>query len=96
MLGSSRTGKGREKETEGKIQELCDQFSEHQYLLTNPWFGPDVSAEVLEAIGDPYRFQNGKKVLKLGGLDLSADRSGRDWDYDRHSPERNVCSPGHP
>ena len=32
------------------------------------------------AIGDPYRFQNGKQVLKLGGLDLSANRSGRDSD----------------
>jgi len=68
------------KETEDKIQELCQQFPEYQYLLTIPGFGPDVSAKVLGAIGDPDRFQNGKQVLKMGGLDLSADRSGKDSD----------------
>jgi transposase len=68
------------KETEDKIQELCEQFPEYEYLLTIPGFGPDVSAKVLGAIGDPDRFQNGKQVLKLAGLDLSADRSGKDSD----------------
>jgi transposase len=68
------------KETEEKIEELCDQFAEYPYLLTMPGFGPDVSAKVLGAIGDPYRFQNGKQVLKMGGLDLSADRSGKSSD----------------
>ena len=68
------------KETEDKIQELCQEFPEYKYLLTIPGFGPDVSAKVLGAIGDPYRFQNGKQVLKMGGLDLSADRSGKDSD----------------
>jgi transposase len=62
------------KETEGKILELCEQFPEYQSLLSIP------SAKVLGAIGDPYRFQNGKQVLKLAGLDLSADRSGKDSD----------------
>ena len=42
-----------------------------------PGFGPQVSSQVLAAIGDPFRFQNGKQVLKLAGLDLFADRSGR-------------------
>jgi len=68
------------KETEDKIQELCEQFPEYKYLLTIPGFGPDVSAKVLGAIGEPDRFQNGKQVLKLAGLDLSADRSGKDSD----------------
>jgi len=68
------------KETEDKIEELCEQFPEYHSVLTIPGFGPDVSAKVLGAIGDPYRFQNGKQVLKLGGLDLSADRSGKDSD----------------
>jgi transposase len=66
------------KETEDKIQELCEQFPEYKYLLTIPGFGPDVSSKVLGAIGEPDRFQNGKQVLKLAGLDLSADRSGKD------------------
>jgi len=68
------------KETEDKIQELCEQFPEYPYVLTIPGFGPDVSSKVLGAIGDPDRFQNGKQVLKLAGLDLSADRSGKDSD----------------
>jgi len=68
------------KATERKIEEVCKQFPEYQYILTIPGFGPDVSSKVLGAIGDASRFQNGKQVLKLGGLDLSADRSGKDSD----------------
>ena len=45
--------------------------------LSIPGFGPDVSARVLGAIGDPYRFENHRQVLKMAGLDLSADRSGK-------------------
>ena len=66
------------KETEEKILGLCKPFPAYPYILTIPGFGPDVSAKVLGAIGDPDRFQNGKQVLKMGGLDLSADRSGKD------------------
>ena len=68
------------KETEAKIEELCKQFPEYASLLTIPGFGPDVSSKVLGAIGEADRFENGKQVLKLGGLDLSADRSGKDSD----------------
>jgi transposase len=68
------------KETEDQIKELCEQFPEYHYILTIPGFGPDVSSKVLGAVGDPDRFQNGKQVLKMGGLDLSADRSGKDSD----------------
>jgi transposase len=73
------------KETEEKILYLCKQFPEYPYILTIPGFGPDVSAKVLGAIGDPDRFQNGKQVLKMGGLDLSADRSGKN--SDKATPE---------
>ena len=66
------------KETEDKIEELCKEFPEYQYILTMPGFGPDVSAKVLGAIGDPDRFLNVKQVLKQAGFDLSADRSGKD------------------
>jgi len=65
------------KETEDKIEEICKQFPEYQYILTMPGFGPDVSAKVLAAVGEPDRFLNGKQVLKLAGYDLSADRSGK-------------------
>jgi transposase len=31
----------------------------------------------LGAIGDPYRFESGRQVLKTAGFDLSAERSGK-------------------
>jgi transposase len=65
------------KDTDGKIEEICQQFLEYRYLLTIPGFGPDISSKVLGAIGNPFRFNRGKEVLKLAGLDLSADRSGK-------------------
>jgi transposase len=68
------------KETEDKIEELCKEFPEYHSILTIPGFGPDVSAKVLGAVGDPDRFLNGKQVLKLAGFDLSADRSGKNSD----------------
>lgn len=60
-----------------KIQQICFQFPAYEFLLSIPGFGPDVSSKVLGAIGDPFRFQNGKQVLKMAGYDLSADRSGK-------------------
>jgi len=61
---------------EEKIEDICVQFPEYHYLLTIPGFGPDVSSKVLAAIGDPFRFTTGAQVLKMAGLDLSAERSG--------------------
>jgi transposase len=80
MVGGLRQIREMIKETEQEIEELCEQFPEYPYLLTIPGFGPDVSAKVLGAVGDPDRFQNGSQVLKMGGLDLSADRSGKGSD----------------
>jgi len=65
------------EEVKEKIQEICSQFPEYEFLLSIPGFGPDVSSKVLGAIGDPFRFQNGRQVLKMAGLDLSAERSGK-------------------
>jgi transposase len=62
--------------TEQKIEEICLQFPAYRYLLTIPGFGPDVSSKTLAAIGNPFRFTTGAQVLKMAGLDLSADRSG--------------------
>jgi transposase len=64
-------------ETDKKIAEVCTRFPEYAFLLTIPGFGPDISAKVLGAIGNPHRFQNHRQVLKTAGLDLSADRSGK-------------------
>ena len=68
------------QETDKKIAEVCTRFPEYPFLLTIPGFGPDVSAKVLGAIGNPHRFENGRQVLKTAGLDLSADRSGKRTD----------------
>jgi len=64
-------------ETDKRIAEACGRFEEYRSLLSIPGFGPDISAKVLGAIGDPHRFQNHRQVLKTAGLDLSADRSGK-------------------
>ncbi len=63
--------------TEAKITGICRGFPEYEYLLTIPGYGPDVSSKVLCAIGDPFRFTRGKQVLKMAGLDLVANRSGK-------------------
>ena len=68
------------KTTDKQIRETCRQFPEYGYLLTIPGFGPDVSAQVIGALGNPFRFQNRKQVLKMAGLDLNADRSGKTSD----------------
>ena len=65
------------KSTDDQIREICRQFPEYDYLLTIPGFGPDISAKVIGALGNPFRFQNRKQVLKMAGLDLNADRSGK-------------------
>jgi transposase len=66
--------------TDAKIKEICLEFPEYSYLLTIPGFGPDVSSKVLGAIGNPFRFNSGKQVLKMAGMDLSANRSGKNSD----------------
>jgi transposase len=63
--------------TEDKIEDICLQFPEYHYLLTIPGFGPDVSSKTLAAIGNPFRFTTRAQVVKMAGLDLSADRSGK-------------------
>ena len=45
-----------------------------------PGVGPVIAAMILAAIGDPYRFQHPRQVLRLAGLDLCARRSGKSSD----------------
>jgi ABC-type nitrate/sulfonate/bicarbonate transport system substrate-binding protein len=52
-------------------------LKEYNCLLSIPGFGPSLSAMVLGAIGNPWRFQNGAQVIKMVGLDLSASQSGK-------------------
>ena len=59
-----------------KIKEICLTFPEYRFILSIPGFGPDISSKVLGAIGNPFRFNNQRQVLKLAGMDLNASRSG--------------------
>jgi transposase len=65
------------KSVEDKLETVCLDFPEYKYLLSIPGFGPDVSSKVLGAIGNPYRFTSANQVLKMAGLDLCANRSGK-------------------
>ena len=63
-----------------RIRKTCRQFPEYWYLLTIPCLGPDISAKVIGALVNPLRFQTRRQVLKMAGLDLSADLSGKTSD----------------
>ncbi len=65
------------KKTDDLIKDFCLEFSEYSYLLTIPGFGPYISARVLASIGDPFRFENRKQLIKMSGYDLCANRSGK-------------------
>jgi transposase len=64
-------------QTESEIKDLCKSFSSYRRLLSIPGFGPYVSSIVLARIGDPNRFIGRRQVIRLGGLDLNANRSGK-------------------
>ena len=68
------------KKTGDLIEDFCLEFTEYSYLLTIPGFGPYISARVLGSIGDPFRFENRKQLIKMAGYDLCANRSGRTSD----------------
>jgi transposase len=59
------------------IEAICNALKAYRLLLTIPGFGPYISSLVLGAIGHPYRFESQKQVIRLAGLDLNANRSGK-------------------
>ena len=63
-----------------QISDRCDGLYGYQLLQTIPGFGPYIAALVLAAIGNPHRFSSYGKVLRLAGLDLNANRSGKTSD----------------
>jgi transposase len=60
-----------------EIEKLCCMFSEYEFVISIPGFGPDVTAKVLAYIGDQHRFEKASQVLKMAGFDLCAARSGK-------------------
>lgn len=67
-------------DTQDLTEDVCLEFKEYAYLLTIPGFGPYVSAKVLASIADPFRFDSRKQLLRMSGLDLCANRSGKTSD----------------
>jgi transposase len=63
-------------ELESQLKAIGRRFPAYRHLLTLPGFGPIVTTMVLAALGDAQRFTSRKQVLRLAGLDLSANRSG--------------------
>ena len=45
------------QETDKRIAEVCMRFPEYPFLLSIPGFGPDVSAKVLGALGNPSQIR---------------------------------------
>jgi transposase len=64
-------------QTNAEIQDHCKSFPAYRRLLSIPGFGPYVSSIVLARLGDPNRFASRRQVIRLGGLDLNAKRSGK-------------------
>jgi transposase len=64
------------RELEAQLKAVGQRFPAYSCLLTIPGFGPIVTAMTIAAIGDAHRFANQKQILRLAGLDLSANRSG--------------------
>jgi transposase len=63
------------------MENLCKRIPGYEYVRSLPGFGPILGSITMAAIGDPFRFNSGKQVLKLAGLDLSANRSGKNSDH---------------
>lgn len=65
------------EQTMGNVKEVAEQFGSYKRLQTIPGFGPYISALIIATIGDPNRFENYRQVIRLAGLDLNANRSGK-------------------
>ena len=68
------------RDIKNSIEYVSLDFAEYSHLLTIPGFGPYISSKVLAIIGDPFRFDNRRQVLKMAGFDLCANRSGNNSD----------------
>jgi len=64
-------------QTMAQVESVCVQQPGYQLLLSIPGFGPYIAALILASIGDPHRFTSRNQVIRLAGLDLNANRSGK-------------------
>ena len=65
------------KQTADLMEDFCMEFTEYNWLLTIPGFGPYIAARVLASISNPWRFDSSHQLIKMAGYDLSANRSGK-------------------
>ena len=64
----------------GKISFSHEKHGKQALPTDSEHHGGKIKCRRNHVVGEPDRFQSGKQVLKMGGLDLSADRSGKDSD----------------
>ncbi|MBR9984424.1 MAG: IS110 family transposase [Desulfosarcina sp.] len=60
-----------------QIHTVCRKLPSYKLLLTIPGFGPYIAPLVLSTLANPMRFKSRKQVIRLAGLDLNANRSGK-------------------
>jgi transposase len=60
-----------------QVKSICAKLPSYNLLLTIPGFGPYIAPLVLSALANPFRFKSHKQVIRLAGLDLNANRSGK-------------------
>ncbi|MDY6790404.1 MAG: IS110 family transposase [Thermodesulfobacteriota bacterium] len=65
------------KATMQKIETVARKHKSYTILQTIPGFGPFIAALVIAVIGNPFRFNSYKQVIRLAGYDLNASRSGK-------------------
>lgn len=63
--------------TMDEIKTVCKKLPGYELLQTIPGFGPYIAAVVIGTLGNPIRFKSHKQVIRLAGLDLNANRSGK-------------------
>lgn len=68
------------EQTMAQIEGICAQQAGYRLVLSIPGCGPYISALILAAIGNPHRFTSSNQVIRLAGLDLNANRSGKKSD----------------
>jgi transposase len=73
-LGQVRTMMSKTME---QVEKISSSMQGDKPLQSIPGFGPYIAALVLSVIGNPFRFNNRKQVIRLSGFDLNASRSGK-------------------
>jgi len=65
------------RELEQRMDQVAQPMPGYPNVRSIPGMGPILTAMLLAALGDPYRFAHPRQVLRLAGLDLCARRSGK-------------------